>query len=448
MKAAGGVDVRVLAARIIADVIDQKDSLARLLPPAIAQCPSSDKGLLQDLCYGVCRWYPKLNSILNRLLTKPLKSKDHDILALLLLGIYQLDYLNTPDHAAISTAVNGSKALKKPWATKLINGVLRNYQRQKSSLTETLKDSPAHRTAHPNWLRKAIEGHWPDASAQIFAANNHHPPLTLRLNTVQRERENYIAELASKGLEAVATRYSPCGVTLLKPTDVTSLPGFKDGYVSVQDEAAQLCAALMQLLPGQRVLDACSAPGGKTCHLLEHADTLAAPLSELVALDLEQRRLDRVQENLTRIQPILKWQTPIQLLQADAGQLDDWWDGVPFDRILLDAPCSATGVIRRNPDIKLLRKVSDIAKLAMLQQHLLQQLWLTLKPDGVLVYATCSTLPEENSDVIKRFLASEDSAQALPMEVPWGLAQPAGRQLLATREAHDGFYYACLRKRD
>lgn len=432
------IPVRAQAATTLASVMGQQASLASLMTPAQQRVEDNEQPLLQELCFGTCRWQPQLQSILNRLLEKPLKAKDTDIHALLLIGLYQLKYLRVPDHAAISMTVNACRNLKKPWAEKLVNGVLRRFQREQTSLEATLASSPAFVSAHPNWLRKSIENHWPEHAGAVFTANNDHPPMTLRLNTNALNRDQYLQDLP---LEASPTPFSPYGVTLAQATNVENLPGFSEGHVSVQDEAAQLAADLLSLQGGERVLDACCAPGGKTGHILERGDHLAEPLTEVVALDLEERRLVRVRENLQRLK------RNATIICSDALDVDHWWDQIPFDRILLDAPCSATGVIRRHPDIKLLRNATDIAKLATLQLALLKALWPTLKPGGRLVYATCSVLPTENTEVIKHFVEQQADAVHQAIEATWGITQTYGRQLLPQPKGHDGFYYACLTKK-
>lgn len=424
--------VRTQAALTVAQVLQQQASLASLMAPAQAQVSDKDRALLQEMCFGCLRWQPKLQAILNRLLDKPLKPKDTDVLSLLLLGLYQLDYTRIPQHAALSATVDVCQDLKKPWASKLVNGVLRRYLREREALQQQLQTSPGYTSAHPNWLRKQIQQFWPQQADDIFAANNAHPPMTLRLNTAHLER----AALQQQFKGSRATEFSPFGITLDSPCDITAIDEFQQGLLSVQDEAAQLAAPLMQLQPGQRVLDACCAPGGKTGHLLE----IQPDLEEVVALDLEQRRMRRVEENLQR----LKLQAT--LVCCDATDLDQWWDGQPFDRILLDAPCSATGVIRRHPDIKALRKATDIAPLAQTQLRLLDSLWSTLKPGGLLIYATCSVLPTENTEVIARFMTNHSDAEHQPIHADWGLPQDYGRQLLPQPGGHDGFYYAQLRK--
>jgi len=435
-------DVRIVAAKTLAQVFQHNLSLSALLGDAEQQVSGKDKGLLKELCFGSLRWFPRLNVILKHLLTKPLKSKDSDILALLLIGLYQLDFTRIPDHAAISATVEAAKGIKKHWATKLINGILRRYQREKETLLENLASDPVFASAHPLWLQRAIRAAWPEQAEQILTTNNLHPPLTLRVNPALCRRDEKLTQLAQQQLPACATQFSHSGITLEKPTDILQLPGFDRGELSVQDEAAQLAADLLQLQPGLRVLDACCAPGGKTGHILERQPDLA----QLVALDSDSKRLQRVEENLQRLtfrQP----QVP-QLVCGDATKPDQWWDRTPFDRILIDVPCSGTGVIRRHPDIKLLRKPADIDKLAQLQLAILSTLWDLLKPGGIVVYATCSIMPRENSQVIEAFIADHPDATCDPLAVDWGLAQTCGQQLLPlSASGHDGFYYARLRKR-
>ncbi len=426
---------RQVAAKTLAQVLHNQRSLSGLLPPALEKLEPSERALLQELCYGSMRWFPQLQLILSQLLSKPLKAKDTDIHALLIIGLYQLLYMRIPDHAAIDQTVEVTRRLKKQWASKLVNGILRNAQRQQDSLKEQLQDNPVFSLAHPKWLIKAIEKAWGDRAPDIFAANNAHPPFTLRLNLDRLDREDYLKALPDD-LQAKACTFSPHAITLGKACDVFSLPGFSEGDLSVQDEAAQFAATLMDLQPGHRVLDACCAPGGKTGHILE----TQAQLEKVFALDSDKRRLVRVEENLARLQK------PATLLCGDARQSQDWWDEMPFDRILLDAPCSGSGVIRRHPDIKLLRKPADIVKLATLQLEILTELWRLLKPGGRLVYATCSIMPEENTQVIETFLSQTENATESKLDTAWGIEQNCGRQLFPSLEGHDGFYYAVLDK--
>lgn len=427
---------RLAATRALTVVLAGKASLASSLPKQLEQVAPRDKGLVQELAFGTARWQPRLAILAAELLSKPFRKADQDVETLLLIGLYQLLYTRIPAHAAISETVSCATALRKPWAKGLLNAVLRRAQREAETLLPALERDPVVLTAHPRWLQKSLKAFWPDDWLNICAANNSHPPLTLRVNQQLTSRDSYLATLTANGMAATPTPFSNDGITLQVPCDVTELPGFADGLLSVQDEAAQLAAELLQLEPGQRVLDACCAPGGKTCHILESQPQL----KEVVGIDLEPQRLERVQANLERLQ------LNATLLAEDARAVERWWDGQPFQRILLDAPCSATGVIRRHPDIKLTRQADDIEPLAQLQGELLDALWATLAEDGILLYATCSTLPTENTDVIAAFLERTKDAQELPFKAEFGKPQAHGQQLLAQVDGHDGFYYARLIK--
>lgn len=427
---------RLAATRALVAVLAGRASLGSSLPEQLAKVDPRDRALAQDLAFGTARWQPRLSLLAEKLLQKPFKAGDRDLEALLLIGLYQLFHTRIPAHAAIGETVGCVDKLKKSSAKGLLNAVLRRAQREYDSLLPALEHDPAARLAHPRWLQKALKARWPEHWEAIATANNLHPPLILRVNRRQGSRDAYLAELAAAGIDAVPCAFSADGIRLLQPQDVTALPGFAAGRLSVQDEAAQLAAELLELAPGQRVLDACAAPGGKTCHLLEREPGLA----EVVALDADAGRLQRVEQNLARLG------LTARTLAADGRAVADWWDGTPFQRILLDAPCSATGVIRRHPDIKLTRQASDIAPLVQLQGELLDALWPTLEVGGILVYATCSVLPEENSSNLAAFLARTPGARELDIPAPWGLAQPHGRQLLPQPDGHDGFYYCKLIK--
>lgn len=427
---------RLAAARALAAVLNGKASLGSSLPPLLDKVEPRDRGLGQDLAFGTARWQPRLQLLADKLLQKPFKAADRDVEALLLVGLYQLLHTRIPAHAAISETVACVDKLKKSSLKGLLNAVLRNAQREHEAIFAELERDPVLHTAHPRWLQKRLKADWPEQWQAICAGNNEHPPLILRVNRCHGSRDDYLAELRAAGIQAEPCTYSRDGIRLLAPCDVKTLPGFAEGRVSVQDEAAQLAADLLDLAPGQRILDACAAPGGKTCHLLEAQPDLA----EVIALDLEPARLTRVQENLDRLK--LK----ATLIAADGRDVPAWWDGKPFQRILLDAPCSATGVIRRHPDIKLTRQAEDISALAKLQGELLDALWPTLEVGGVLLYATCSVLPEENSENIAAFLARTPGARELDIAGPFGLKQAHGRQLLPQVDGHDGFYYAKLIK--
>lgn len=427
---------RLAAARALAAVLNGKASLNSSLPKELDKVEARDRGLTQDLAFGTARWQPRLDALAERLLQKPFKAADADVHALLLVGLYQLLYTRIPAHAAIGETVGCADKLKKPWAKALLNAVLRRAQRESDAILAELERDPVVRTAHPRWLQKSLKAFWPQHWEAICAANNAHPPMILRINRRHHDRDAYLSLLAEQGVAAQACVYSRDGIVLAEACDVRGLPGFAEGWVSVQDEAAQLAAELLDLAPGQRVLDACCAPGGKTCHILEAEPALAG----VVAVDLEEKRLVRVRENLQRLG------LHAELIAADGRDTQAWWDGQPVQRILLDAPCSATGVIRRHPDIKLTRQPDDIQALAILQGQLLDALWPTLDVGGVLLYATCSTLPTENTEVIEAFLARTPGARELDLATPAGIKQTHGRQLLAQEGGHDGFYYAKLIK--
>jgi len=427
---------RLAAAKALAAVLNGKASLNSSLPPQLDKVEDRDRGFTQDLAFGTARWQPRLSALAAKLLQKPFKAADADVEALLLVGLYQLLYTRVPAHAAIGETVGCADKLKKPWAKALLNAVLRRAQRESETLLAELEHDPVVRTAHPRWLQKSLKAFWPEHWEAICAANNAHPPMILRVNRLHHGRDAYLQRLTDAGIAAAACVYSVDGIVLEAAADVRSLPGFAEGWISVQDEAAQLAADLLDLAPGQRVLDACCAPGGKTCHILEVENDLAG----VVAVDLEAKRLVRVRENLARLG------LSAELIAADGRDTATWWDGKPFQRILLDAPCSATGVIRRHPDIKLTRQADDITALAVLQGQLLDALWPTLEVGGILLYATCSTLPTENTEVIQAFLARTSGARELDLATTAGIKQPHGRQLLAQEGGHDGFYYAKLIK--
>ncbi|MGP4958448.1 16S rRNA (cytosine(967)-C(5))-methyltransferase RsmB [Pseudomonas helleri] len=427
---------RLAAAKALTAVLNGKASLNSSLPLQLDKVEARDRGLTQDLAFGTARWYPRLSALANKLLQKPFKAADADVEALLLVGLYQLLYTRVPAHAAIGETVGCADKLKKPWAKGLLNAVLRNAQRDSEALLAELEHDPVVRTAHPRWLQKSLKAFWPEQWEAICAANNAHPPMILRVNRRHKTRDQYLKLLAESDVQAQPCVYSRDGIVLAEACDVRNLPGFAEGWISVQDEAAQLAADLLDLAPGQRVLDACCAPGGKTCHILEAEPQLAG----VVAVDLEAKRLVRVRENLERLG------LSAELIAADGRDTATWWDGKPFQRILLDAPCSATGVIRRHPDIKLTRQPDDIAALANLQGELLDAMWQTLEVGGILLYATCSTLPTENTEVIEAFLARTPGARELDIDGQFGIKQPHGRQLLAQEGGHDGFYYAKLIK--
>jgi 16S rRNA (cytosine967-C5)-methyltransferase len=412
-------------------------SLSELLQKYLRQIEDSrDRGLVQAICFGVMRNYLRLGYIQRQLLTKRLKPKDRDIEALILVGLYQLLYLRVGDHAAVHETAGAAGKLGKRWAVGLINGVLRNFLRQRERLITAVEDQPEALYAMPQWLLEALRSQWPEHWQQRVEALNSHPPMSLRINTQIISREAYLALLRQSAIEASPINRVNSGINLAKAMDVEDLPGFAQGRVSVQDGAAQLAAGLLGLQPGQHVLDACAAPGGKSCHMLE-----IEPDIDLTALDNDPDRLRRVAENLSRIGQ------QATLEQGDAANPSGSWAKQCYDRILLDVPCSATGVIRRHPDIKYLRRESDISNLVGLQASILDAIWTLLKPGGVMLYATCSILPQENEMQLQQFIDRHKDASEDVMDVTWGEVRAVGRQIAPGEDGMDGFYYARLIKR-
>ncbi len=429
---------RAVAAEILQGVMDEGKSLTALMDQWQEAIPDNEKAFISALCYGAVRWYTRLNGCLGQLLSKPLKPKDRDIHMLLICGLYQLGFMQKPDHAVINETVNICRELDKSWATKLVNGVMRNYLRRQQELSDWADQRPTTRYAFPGWLVKSLTQAYPNKVDKLLDSLNQQAPMTLRVNPLQQTRNEYTKLLAEKGITSTPTVLAPHGLTLTTPCDVNQLPGFFDpGCCSVQDEAAQLAASFLDLQPGQKVLDACSAPGGKTAAILEQCPELAS----VVAVDLEAERQRRTRETLSRLHLEAK------IVVADTGDLQAWWDNQPFDRILLDAPCSATGVIRRHPDIKHLRRKTDIEQLCTIQYRLLSTLWKTLAPGGRILYATCSILPQENTHIIERFIRETPEARSLPLALDGFHDAPAGQiQLLPEPGGHDGFFYALLEK--
>ncbi|MCH2324019.1 MAG: 16S rRNA (cytosine(967)-C(5))-methyltransferase RsmB [Pseudomonadales bacterium] len=428
-------NVRALAATILKRLLDGSGSLSFHLA---RHKEHKDYSLLQEICFGSCRSYYALEFLVDELLDKPLKKKDGDIKCLLIVGIYQLKELSIPDHAVLNETVSATQELNKTWAKALVNAILRNYLRQKESLGKSIETAPDNiQHSFPDWLLQRLNSVWPGQLKDILAGSNQRPPMTLRVNQDKTSRADLIESLAENHIKANAGELAKTAIYLDKPKTVTEIPGFQQGLLSVQDEASQLAVELLRLQSGHRVLDACADPGGKTCHMLESA----CSLTRLVAVDLVPDRVERIRENLSR----LSLQAVLHC--ADILDRDSWWDRELFDRILVDAPCSATGVIRRHPDIKLLRSKQEIQKLVLLQGQILETLWPCLEKNGLLLYATCSLLPEENDQQIERFLQSTDSAKYEGIAADWGVECRYGRQLLTGAcEGPDGFFYSLLRK--
>ncbi|KPZ69294.1 Ribosomal RNA small subunit methyltransferase B [Shewanella sp. P1-14-1] len=425
------MNVRALAAKAIFNVLEKGISLSVALPEQQQHLQNGkDKALLAELCYGVMRQLPQLDKCVSDCLSKPFKGKQRVLHQLLLVGCYQLYFTRIPAHAAISETAEACRQMKFDGLVKVINGVLRNIQRKEAPLN-TDNDTLKYNT--PAWFIKRLKSAYPDNWADIIEQSHQRPPMWLRNNQLSQTREEYLARLAEQDIEATAGD-SDDAIFLASPKDVMQLPNFADGAASVQDGAAQWAATLLAPKANELILDACAAPGGKTCHTLE-----CEPSISMVAVDFDAKRLERVQQNLDRLQ--LK----AQVIHGDAADIDSWWSGEKFDRILLDAPCSATGVIRRHPDIKWLRKNADIEELALLQQQIIDHCWKWLKPGGTMLYATCSILPQENRQQIEQFLQRTPDATLDPI-AQQPSADDIGWQILPGQNNMDGFYYARLIK--
>jgi 16S rRNA (cytosine967-C5)-methyltransferase len=394
-----------------------------------------DKALTQEMAFGVLRWLPRLRAGAAQLLSQPMKQRDLDVESLLLVGLYQLWYLRVPTHAAVSETVAAAAPLHKPWAAGLLNAVLRNFQRRRQAVTDAAEADPDSQLCFPAWLLERLRLSWPADWQELAEASNQRPPMTLRVNRARISRSDYAARLAAAGLAARPLAFGPAGLILDRPEGVTRLPGFDEGLVSVQDGAAQLAAPLLGPEHGEEILDACAAPGGKTCHLLE-----LAPAARVTAVDVNETRLRSLRAGLGRLG------LRARVLAADLAQTSGAWADRRYRRILLDVPCSATGVIRRHPDIKWLRRDADIPVLTALQGRILDAVWPRLAPGGMLLYGTCSLLAEENHEQMAAFLRRTPDARERPIEAAWGRACAHGRQVLTGEAGMDGFYFARLTK--
>jgi 16S rRNA (cytosine967-C5)-methyltransferase len=435
----GPAEVRASAAIIVAEVIENGRSLDELL--AAESDEGSVRGLKRSLCYGTLRWHVRLAAILNALATRSPDQLAPRLRALLEVGLFQLVAGETAAHAAVSETVSAARVLGFEKAAGFVNAILRRFQREQADILHAIDRDLALRTAHPRWFVDALRADRGEAALAVLEANNAHPPLWLRVNTMRGDRAWAQTELAEAGFSVTPHPFAPDALQVTPATDVRSLPGFLDGRLSVQDAAAQLAIELLDPQPGDRILDACAAPGGKTCHVLERTNGQA----EVTALDVSEPRLARVQENLDRLG------LQARLVAADVENVRGWWDGRPYDRVLLDVPCSATGVIRRHPDIKILRRFKDIATLARKQGKLLTAAWGVVKPGGRLLYTSCSVLAAENERVVAGFLGATADARDLTPELTrlWPARPPGagpGYQVLPGEAAMDGFYYACLGK--
>ncbi|MGQ4660447.1 16S rRNA (cytosine(967)-C(5))-methyltransferase RsmB [Lysobacter sp. F6437] len=431
MKPTVGTQPRVIATRVLDAVLHNGRSLKAELATSLKQLPDPrDRALVEAICFAVLREGARFDAALAAWLPRPLAKRDRELHALMLAGFAQLDPIGLPPHAAVAATVEAARVLGRQHQSGLVNALMRRALREGLPVAEA-------GAQWPQWLRARIEHDWPGQSDAIFAASAQAPPLWLRVNRRQGACDDYREQLQQAGIEATSDPDLADGLRLDTPVPVATLPGFADGAVSVQDGAAQRVADALAPAPGARVLDACAAPGGKSAHLLERDPTL-----RLTALDIDPTRLRQVRETLDRLQ--LDGNT--ELRAADAADIDNWWDGSAFDAVLLDAPCSATGIIRRQPDVLLHRRESDLTALARTQAALLDALWRTVAPGGVLLYATCSILKAENATQVDAFLARTPDATAEPLDARFGHASGVGRQRLPGEDGMDGFFYARLRK--
>jgi 16S rRNA (cytosine967-C5)-methyltransferase len=431
---------RSLAAHAVARILREGVTLDAALQDALAAGDATLVPAVRSLSYGAVRGFYRHEALLGRLLSTPVRSLDCLVRALLSVALYEIEDGRTPHYAVVDAAVQTAKGSDAARAAGLVNAVLRRYLRERDGLDAEIARNPASRHAAPVWLADRLRADWPIRWTQLLAAADSHAPMWLRVDTRRIAADGYVQRLRDAGMGARAEDRVPGAVVLDTPCDVLGLPGFAEGLVSVQDLGAQCVAFPLALEPGQRVLDACAAPGGKTA-LIAERERLG-----LVAVDIDPRRLERVAENLKR------GGLEARLVHGDAARPESWWDGVPFQRILLDAPCSALGVIRRHPDIRLRKSPSDIDKLPQLQQRLLTAAWSMLAPGGRLVYATCTLTRSENRDLVAAFLRTTPGAELVPSE-SWsgwpglGEGDECGRQILPGEAGADGFYYAALTKR-
>ena len=432
------VGARALAAQATTRVVSERVTLDAALEAVLAEAPRALVPPARSLSFGAVRGFYRHEAILQRVLAQPGKSLDPLVRSILSVALFELEDARTPDYAVVDAAVNTAKSAGRSAA--LINALLRRFLRERDSLQAEIATSPAARYAAPEWLAERLREDWPDRWTDILAASDVQAPMWLRVNPRLVTAADYVATLRHAGIEAVAEPRVPQAVLLAVPRDVGEVPGFSEGLVSVQDLGAQCVAFPLKLEPGQRVLDACAAPGGKTALMAEREPRL----SRLIAVDLDRRRLGRVRENLER------GALEAEVVHGDAGAPEGWWDGVPFDRILLDAPCSALGVIRRHPDIRLRRSPQELAKMPVVQMRLLTSAFGMLARGGRLVYATCTLTRRENGELIRAFLERTADAAVVPAkgwEPPLGEADGSGWQILPGEASADGFYYAALTKR-
>ena len=429
------ISVRALAAESLASIALSGHSLREVADRAMPRLPDSrDRALLTALLNEGARWWPRFDAAVELLVAKSIRRNEPIIHALLVTALVQLEILEMKGYAAVAATVDAVRELRRPRMAGMVNAVLRRWLRERETLIAELDRTPSTRHAHPAWLADAIARDWPGLAEDVMAAANTEPPLMLRVNRRRASRDGMIEALRAASYDVQPHDWLADGLVLPHSTDITRLPGFAEGHFAVQDGAAQVPADLLDLADGQRILDACAAPGGKACHALERADVY------LAAVEYEAKRAPRIRQNLERLG------LEADVIVGDAGDMSDWWDGKPFDRVMIDAPCSATGVIRRRPDVRLHRRDTDIPVLVAQQTRILEACWNALAPGGRLLYVTCSLLRAENEGVVGAFVASRGNAKAVAFSLPVGQAAAIGWQILPGDGDLDGMYYAVLEK--
>lgn len=426
---------RAISANIVLQVVYNGISLSEAF--TLIEIPDSDRAFIKEMCYGTLRFWIYLQAFLKPLLNTPLKPEDKDIECLLCVGLYQLLFMDVPEYALVNETVTATRILQKSWASKLVNKILRMGIEKKKENNIKVQGITSQ-FSHPNWIIDKTKSAFPEHWENILKANNQKAPLFLRINQTQISLEKYIKLLEKNNISYQVVSELSHGIVLENPLPVLKIPGFLEGFFSVQDASGQKVFEYCDIHSDHVVLDACAAPGSKTTHILE----CVPQLKKLVAVDISEIRLKKIKENIKRLQlPTHNLHT----ISADICNINAWWDGELFDRILVDAPCSASGVIRRHPDIKILRKKTDIENLSEQQLNILKALWPLLKPTGKLIYSTCSVFPEENDLVIEKFLLLNKNASFIPIQNTWGVTTSYGQQIPTGDRNRDGFYYSVLK---
>lgn len=492
---------RAIAANVIFCTIQKKSSLTHYLQALKIKDFKNKKdfSFCKALCFGFFRNFFELEAITNQLLQKPIPNKNYIIKIIIMIGIYQMQHMRIPKHAAIFETVNAVKCFQLKWAANLVNAVLRNFDKNKTNILNKINSLETVKFQHPSWFIKTIKKYYPEHWQEILNYNNMPPPQTIRINLKKISKNKYIELLNKEQISFLDSKLNNTGLIIEPAVDVSKLPKFEEGFCSIQDLSAQFAATLLELKPNDIVLDACCAPGGKTCHILE----LAPNIQALFAVDISEKKLKLVKQNLIRLQltdpkdnliihteksnlklqsstlqkintsKTIKENNPtnkkilknananankhslkqnehyplLKLIASDAKHINALSNNTLFDKILLDAPCSATGIIRRGPDIKTHRTLEDIKKLGSLQYELLETLWKSLKSGGILLYSTCSIMPQENYLVVKKFITNNADAVIKKLKIPCSHNMPCGQQILPSSFNTDGFYYAKLQKK-